>query len=220
VSAVNRIARRAFAAVALALPVGIATPASACALLDPDCVAGGVVDAVEEGTGGVADTVDDTTGAVDETVGVVVGAVDDATGGAIGDLVGDPPSVVPDPDASPGDDPEGRDGPHGDGRDDRRGTGVTTRRESPAGIAPSGPRRSTGPSIDTIHAAASSGGSPDRPRFPASLGPALAAALPSLAALAVLFLLTVAFVAVQDRIDRRDPRLALAPTGPRVVPFR
>jgi hypothetical protein len=217
---VNRIVRHVIAAVALALPVGVATPASACALLEPGCVVGGVVDAVEEGTGGVGDTVDETAGTVEETADDVVAAVDDATGGAIGGLVGDAPPEVPDPDdPSPGDGPQGRDDPRpGDGRDDRRGTGATTRRESLAGAAAPGPRRSTGPSIDTVEADSVAPQAP--PRLPVRLGPALAAALPSLAALAVLFALTLAFVAIQDRIDRRDPRLALAPTGPRVVPFR
>jgi hypothetical protein len=35
----------------------------------------------------------------------------------------------------------------------------------------------------------------------------------------VLALIVGAFLLAQDRIDRRDPRLALAPLGPDVLPF-
>jgi hypothetical protein len=35
----------------------------------------------------------------------------------------------------------------------------------------------------------------------------------------ILALIVVAFVAVQNRLDRRDPKLALAPIGPDVLTF-
>ncbi|HEV2952424.1 MAG TPA: hypothetical protein VGZ51_09975 [Actinomycetota bacterium] len=41
----------------------------------------------------------------------------------------------------------------------------------------------------------------------------------SLAMVLALFGLTVAFVALQDRLDRSDPRLALAPVESDVVEF-
>jgi hypothetical protein len=41
----------------------------------------------------------------------------------------------------------------------------------------------------------------------------------SLAIVAALFGLAVAFVAIQDRLDRNDPRLAIAPVESDLVEF-
>ena len=50
-------------------------------------------------------------------------------------------------------------------------------------------------------------------------GGTLASVARSLAIVLALFGLAVAFVAIQDRLDRRDPRLALAPVESDVVEF-
>jgi hypothetical protein len=65
---------------------------------------------------------------------------------------------------------------------------------------------------------AASGVSPARPSFE-GFGDALRGAAPSLAIVLAFFLLAVAFIAIQVRLDRKDPRLSLAPLESDVVDF-
>jgi hypothetical protein len=51
------------------------------------------------------------------------------------------------------------------------------------------------------------------------IGRVLIGAAESLVAVLLLFGVTLAFALVQNRIDRNDPKLALAPMRPEVIPF-
>jgi hypothetical protein len=72
----------------------------------------------------------------------------------------------------------------------------------------------------TTISAASGAAPPDRRDPPGTtFGDALGGVARSLAIVLTLFGLAVAFVAIQDRLDRADPKLALAPVESDVVEF-
>ena len=54
----------------------------------------------------------------------------------------------------------------------------------------------------------------------AGLGPSLIEAARSIVTVLLLFTIAGIFVLIQDRLDRRDPRLTSSPLHPDVVPFR
>ena len=190
---------------------------AACPPLDIECQLDGVVDT---GKGLVDDVIDpiETPGddiidrTVDPIVDDVFDTVDDVLGGGDpidlpepigggdggGTHVGGPPA------------PHQRPSAHSPTVPEERGAVV-------AGRSPDGPGIATGPTISAASGIAPLG-STDRTsgnRF----GEVLGGVARSLAVVLALFGLAVAFVAVQDRFDRSDPRLALAPVEPDVVNF-
>ena len=190
---------------------GAASAQAACPALDPLCVIEDTVDdgvgLVEDTVGGIETPVDDVLDPLDEVVDPVVdtifGTVDDVLGGeqpeqpgGTGDGGGAQPGVH-------------QGGPEPSGRPDR---------------ATAGPRVHERPEIGRVFAPAVA----PRPIADATgspvagsgrVGAAIGAVARSLAIVLALFGLTLAFAAIQDRLDRDDPRLSLAPIRSDVVTF-
>lgn len=197
---------RALAVAALlALPIVLAAPASAdeCPPLDIDCVVGEVV---EEGGGVLEETVE----TVEETAGEVTEPV-----------LGGTPA---DPGGTPG---AGQDEPAGDGdpgnRDERRrdrdrragtpGGAAASRTAVRAGAEPAAASTPATIPFDPAQTVT------DEPALRQRLAAAGAGAVKSLAAVLLLMIGAGVFVLIQNRLDRKDPRLALAPTRSDVVRF-
>lgn len=227
----SRVPLRAIAAVmmlTLCLLVLAARPARAdCDVLDPTCVGETVDDTTDE----VVETVDEVVETVDDTVEEVVGTVEEAadevvetveeTVAAVTDTVDEtidpiaPIPGVPDVPETPGvdDPPTGEDpNPGVDSSvvrpDPRGGSGPLAGAGPLAGSGPLGPAGFVGDAILT---------SPQGLLGPFA-GPAADLAK-RLAFPLALIVLVFAFVAVQNRLDRKDPKLALAATAPDVLSF-
>jgi hypothetical protein len=198
-----------------------ATPArAACALTDLACVTETVTDVTEP----ITETVDDVTEVTDQVIGTVGGVVDqveDTVDPMVDEVpLPDPPIDVTEPattaDSGVGSDPRTGPGtPRGDsgnGSSDP-GSGSSVERPIPvqalvggtfvSGLDPS-------PSSDVRI-----GPSPPADRT----GVSLEDVVKGFAFPLGLMLIVGAFLLVQDRLDRRDPRLALAPVGPDVLDF-
>jgi len=221
---VNRRARCVAAMIFVALPIATAGPAAAeCATLDLTCSVGDVVDTGEGITGGVAGTVDGVAGTVDG----VTGTVEDAVGSArdtIEDVL-DPVGEEPPPPTTGGGDGGKTDGTDDDPKQDEASNdepSVVGAAPGPGGPGdtderpPTGSRRSSGlsPALSPSPA-----GFEPQPGVSQIIGSAIAHVLPSLAAVLALLGVAAAFVLVQDRLDRRDPRLVLAPVDADLVRF-
>ena len=227
-----------------AAPMAAADPCPldlGCVLDTTTTTAGGVVDTTTTTTGGV---VDDTTttagGVVDDTTTTAGGVVDDTTT-AVGDTVEgdgpiDPGTVVHGvvPGGLPGNGgvvPGNGDIPPGGGSTPPSG-GSTPGGGTPAGPPAAGTHggptgvvvgTGSGSIVPAVTGAASTTvGHP----FPTFLDGGTGGALFSGAGLArtfafplVLILLVIGFVFVQDRIDRKDPKLSLAPVGSDYLTF-
>jgi hypothetical protein len=190
---------------------------AACAVLDITCQVDGTVDVVEDVVNDVPiDTPLDET--IDPIIDPIVDPVLDGVFDRVDDVVGETPVDVPDPIGGGGSHvvaPPASDGP-------------TQVKPSPVDLQ--GPaifdgRNPDGPGLTRIPQAvisATSGvapsGTEDR-TVENRLGGTLGGFARGFAILLALFGLAVAFVAVQDRLDRHDPRLALAPVGSDVVEF-
>lgn len=175
---------------------GLSDPAAAdeaCAALDVTCEVTSVIGDSEEVVG---DTTDEGTGTVDQVVGEV---------GSI---------VNPPADPGPGGGGDGGADPGGRGDDDGRRGGTPRQQGRGAEPAP-GPRPPLSPALTERV----SGGI--RPTLPAGdpIAATVEAAAKGLVALVVLSAIAAAFVMIQQRIDRGDPKLALAPTTSDVVEF-
>lgn len=190
---------------ALAL-TGQAAANAACPALDAACRAGEALAAGD-------DLVDGTTEPIDTPADGTVDPIVDDHLDRVHDLLGGGPIDLPDPiDDEPGGE-HGRTGPRPSGSPDpsRRGAAGGRSPESPGLSGPFGP----------IISATSGTAPPERGdrTTGSSLEDALGGVARSLAIVLALFGLAVAFVAIQDHLDRDDPRLALAPVDPDVVGF-
>jgi hypothetical protein len=192
----------------------LASPAAAdpCALIDPECVTETVDDTVDKVTETVGsaeetakDTLDDGSEVVGDTATGLVGTVKDTVDGLLGK------KRDPDPGPKPGGG-VGRDRP---GARDHRGEGRRTA-QGQVGLR-SEPRD---PSLDTTFRRGQSVldwptlNPPDGGVLRRAAGAATRLAFPILLASMV-----VAFLAIQNYLDRRDPRLASAPLGPDLLTF-
>ena len=196
-----------------------ATPArAACALTDLACVTEPITETVDDVTEPITEVTDQVPG----TVGGVVDEVEDTVDPIVDEVtpLPDPPidatgpatpadtGVGPDPRTGPGTPP----GDSGHGSSDP-GPGGSIQRPIPvqalvggafvSGLDPS-------PSSDVRM-----GPSPPAERT----GVSLEDVVKGFAFPLGLVLIVGAFLLVQDRLDRRDPRLALAPVGPDVLDF-
>jgi hypothetical protein len=204
-----------------------------CPLLDPDCLTD-VVDEVADGAGdvaddtvdGVTDVVDDTVDVVDETVNGGPGIVEDGTGvientvdqgeetvkDVVDDVVGADETPVPVPDPDNGTEP-GRDQTPGGA-----GGGAFPRGLEPP--APPSPVLQIPVPISTTGVSARGAAAPsDGPGLLDRLGGAAAAAARQLSFPIALSLVVVAFVLFQNYLDRKDPKLAVAPIAADVMKF-
>ena len=187
-----------------------------CPALDLACLAdetvGAGVDVVEDVSSGGA-PVDDTLDPVTDTVDPVV----DDTLGRVEELLGGGPVDLPDPvdgGSHTGGRPSGGDRPPGSGtpRGAAPRDGVGLRGADRSALA--GPPGST----DGIATGTPRGLRPDRTAG-ARFGGALGGVARSVGIVLALLGLAAAFVAIQDRFDRSDPRLALAPVESDIVEF-
>jgi hypothetical protein len=239
VRVVARVGRRA-AAVSLIVTLwsvmfAVGPARAACDVLDPTCAVETVEETVDSATETVDDTVEEATETVDETVVIVTEEVDETveivteevdetvegTVRPVDEVIGGPsqpnlPGVNPDPGPPlPTVDPAPSGGGGGNGSD-VVGSGVG---DGPRGTPRGGvvgpfvldpPALGDAPAVESsleprgfLGGIAGSGGSiVSRIAFPLALA-----------------LLVFLFVAFQDRVDGRDPKLALAATSPDVLRF-
>jgi hypothetical protein len=188
----------------------------------------GVVDTVDETVDGVVDTVEETVDGVGDAVEEVVDPTGDDGGGGRPDDEGSPESAAPaaDDPTEPGApaDPESRAGGSapGSGPTDPPGGRVE---DEPAATTPGAAATEgslaapapipAGSAIAEASARTILGGLGDRDRSP--LG--FANAVKSFVFPVALGLALAAFLLTQNRLDRRAPKLALAPGEPDVVGF-
>jgi hypothetical protein len=175
-----------------------------CGPLDVDCLVGTLEPdgALDDPIGAVDDTLDGAEDAVDTVVDPVLEIVGDLLGG--GGIV-DPPG---------GDEPGG----HTAGPGTRvGGTGGAGPAGSP--LRPSAIAREAARPL-TVIGAAINGSRPAVPSPPPDrFDGLLEGAVRGLLLMAILVGLTLAFLVVQGRLDRNDPKLARAPLRPEVVTF-
>jgi hypothetical protein len=196
---------------------GEASAQAACPVLDPLCViednVDGGVGLLEDTVGGIETPVDDVLDPLDEIVDPVVdtifGTVDDVLAGGGGEQ--------PEPPGGTGDGGGAQPGVH-QGRPEPSG------RPDRATVDIAGPRAHERPEIGRVFAPlvaprpiADATGSPVEGS--GRVGAAIGAVARSLAIVLALFGLTLGFAAIQDRLDRNDPRLSLAPIRSDVVTF-
>ena len=189
---------------------------AACPPLDVECQLDEVIDT---GEGLVDDVIDPIETPVDDIINPIVDPIVDDVFDTVDDTVSGGPVDVPNPvggGEGGGSHIGGPPAPHqppGAHRPivpEERGAVVV-------GRSPDGPGIATGPAISAASGFAPLGNT-DRAsgnRF----GEVLGGAARSLAIVLALFGLAVAFVGIQDRFDRSDPRLALAPVESDVVEF-
>jgi hypothetical protein len=199
-----------------------AAPARSCPLTDPGCVIETVDDVVEpvtEVTDPVVDQVDQVVDPVTEvtdpvvgTVGGVINGVEDTVDPIVD--VTEPPAqghsdVGSDPRTGPGAPPDS-----GNGRSDV-GSGSFVERPIPPPALVGGEFI---PSLDSVRPISDVriGASPPTERSGVSFENVVKGLVAFPLALA---LIVGAFLLAQNRLDRRDPRLALAPVGPDVLDF-
>jgi hypothetical protein len=186
---------------------------AACSVLDIACQVDGTVDVIEDV---VNDDPIDTP--VDETIDPLVDPILDDVFDRVDEVVDREPIDIPDPIGGGG-------GSHVTGPPVVGGPPRVTPNPADQGRASFGGRDPDGPGIvgvpRTVISATSGvapSGSEDRTagnRFGGTLG----SVARGFAILLALFGLAVAFVGIQDRLDRHDPRLALAPVESDVVEF-
>ena len=207
-SRIGRLALIATGTVAFAL-AGQPSASAACLELDIACRADGAIDAgkqlLDDSTEPVETPVDETTDPI----------VEDAFDRAHEVLAGDPIDL-PDPNGGGGGGGGGQGGtdPRPPGAPNQAGPGAVVGRN------PDGPgfMRPVQMIISATSGTTPPGGHVDR-TFGERVGEALGGLARSLAIVLALFGLAIAFVTIQDRLDRNDPRLALAPVDSDVVEF-
>ena len=235
----SRATRWGVAFLLASIPWVVIAPAAhaSCAITDLQCVTNDVNqtvtttvnDTVGDAGGAVGDTVDKANDTLNDVVDTAKKTVDD-TVGKVQDTVDDTVGRVPDPTGGgggtdpigtgPGDDGPGggRTGP-GSGRDGGK-NGATG--PSGGGAAPSlvptvtSPRVSmTGTGMEPVAPSTPE----QRPGLAGRIARVAAAAAKGLGFPLALALIVVGFLLAQDRVDRRDPKLALAPIRPEVATF-
>jgi hypothetical protein len=184
---------------------------AACPGQDAACQAG-------EALGAGEDLVDATTEPVDTPVDGTVDPIVDDHLDRVYDLLDGGPIDLPDPVD------EGPRGGHGGTGPRAPGSPDPSGRKAAGGRGAAGDRNPDGPGLAGPFGpiiSAATGSAPERGGRPtgSSFGDALGGVARSLAIVLALFGLAVAFVAIQDHLDRNDPRVALAPVDSDVVEF-
>lgn len=200
--------------------VAAAPARAACPLTDPACVietvdevAQPVTEVTDPVVDQVVDPVTEVTDPVVETIGGVINGVED-TVDPIVDVTEPPAQGHSDVGSDPGTDPGARPGDSGDGRSDV-GPGSFVERPIPPPALVGG---AFIPSVESVRPISDVriGASPPTERSGVSFENVVKGLVAFPLALA---LIVGAFLLAQNRLDRRDPRLALAPVGPDVLDF-
>lgn len=194
---------------------GTVSAQAACPVLDPLCVIEDTVDdgvgLVEDTVGGLETPVDDVLDPLDEVVDPVAdtifGTVDDVIGGGGGEQPEPPGGAGDDGGAQPG---VHQGGPEPSARPDRETVALPRVHERPEIGRVFVPVVAPRPIADATGSPVEGSG---------RVGAAIGAVARSLVIVLALFGLTLAFAAIQDRLDRNDPRLSLAPIRSDVVTF-
>jgi len=202
----RRAAASALLAVWFVALFPIAARADDCPITDLNCTVGTVDDTIGAVTGAGDDTTKQAKDAVDDTTTKVTDAVSGVTGGTHED----PPPVD-----------GGKD--HG-GNPGATGSGGSSRNHGVAGrgfaAAASTATREAGTAVTTSPLTLREAASPRRPSDDAATARRIRAVATGIAvALLVMIGAALAFVAVQNRMDRRDPKLLLAPVTEELVTF-
>ena len=213
-------------AIGASFVVAAAPTAAACPLTDPACATGTVTETVDPVTEPVTEVSDPVVDQVDQvvdpvtevtdpvvgTIGGVINGVEDTVDPIVG--VTEPPAqghsdVGSDPRTGPGAPPDS-----GNGRSDV-GSGSFVERPIPPPALVGG---AFIPSLDSVRPISDVriGASPPTERSGVSFENVVKGLVAFPLALA---LIVGAFLLAQNRLDRRDPRLALAPVGPDVLDF-
>jgi len=213
-----------------------AGPARACDVLDPTCVSETVDDTVDGATETVEDTVDETTGdteqTVEETVETVEETVESVTGdpgetveetvetgiGPVDDVIGglSPPTLPGTDPVPPGTvDPA----PGGNGAGNGSDVGGSGGGDPQAGTPPGGIAGPFALDPSSFGSAFVVETAPAPQGFLGGLAGPIAEVASRIAFPLALAVLVLLFVAFQNRLDRRDPKLALAATSPDVLRF-
>jgi len=211
----SRVPRRAVVVLAVGASFMVMAPAARadCTLAAPSCVIDSVEEIVDPPTEITDPVQEEVTEVTDPVVGTVGGLVDnvDETVGPIIDEVGAPvpgPSVEIIEPASPGVSPV-----------DPPTERVDVGRSSFVGRTVPVPALAGSPFLPNLELSSADeariGPTPPAERSGLSLEDVVKGLTFPLA----LALIVGAFLLAQDRIDRRDPRLALAPLGPDILPF-
>ena len=209
----------------------MSVPAMACPVTDLSCLPQTVADPVTA----VQDTVDQTTTTVEETAATVnktVEPVTDAVKGVLGQVpdppdpgvIDDPTGILPGVLGSTVTQPSGPGATKSGGNGTTNGPGGGNPRTAGGGaVSPSSFGR--GPVIGPVSIAApiflTAAGSQTIPRQGLfdRIGSRAIQVAKALAFPLALALIVLLFVAVQNRIDRKDPKLALAPVAPDLLRF-
>jgi hypothetical protein len=178
-----------------------------CDPLDATCV-------VTDVTGSGQETVND---AVDSLTGTAKPIVDDPRGAV--DKILNPDDIGLPGDGTGGGDPPGGGRPNG-GHDTHRPPGGSHAGQGPRFQPSAGPRaahpRSAGSSFDPLPNPIASS---KEPIFEDRVGEAVHVVAQSLGVVLALLAVAAGFVMVQNRLDRRDPKLALAPVETEMMVF-
>jgi hypothetical protein len=213
----------------------MSVPAMACPVTDLSCTVADPVSAVQDTVNHTTTTVEDTAATVTDKVNETVEPVTDTVKGVLGQ-VPDPPDtgVIDDPTGILPDVP------------DVLGSTVT-QPSAPGATKPGGNGNATGTGGGNPRSAGGGGGAVSPLSFgrgpvigplapPISLTPAVSQSIQrgglfdQIGSLAIeaakelafplaLALIVLLFVAIQNRIDRKDPKLALAPVAPDLLRF-
>jgi len=212
----SRVPRRAVVVVAVGASFMVTAPAARadCSLADPSCVTDtveGVVDPATEITDPVAEEVTEVT---DPVVGTVGGLVENVVEETVGPTIDEVGGRVPGPSVEVVEPPSAG-GPSVDPPTER----VDEGRSGFAGRSVPVPALAGSPFVPNLELS-STDEARIGPRPPAERsGLSLEDVVKGLTFPLALALIVGAFLLAQDRIDRRDPRLALAPLGPDILPF-
>jgi hypothetical protein len=220
------------AAMLLSVPFALATAASAqtCAAPDLTCTVDHVIDDGQDGTGAADDPVGDGVGnAVDDVGGTAQGAVDDVQQ-TVDHTAGTVHETLDDVLGSGGIDPPGGGGGGNGGGGDghhtgKGGTGHGNvgngggRAHTRSGTAGAGVHASVATGTEPLTPTTGEAGTTDRGALPPTVGQVAARVIGGIAVMALLLGAVAAFLSLQDRLDRGDPKLVPAAIGSDRVRF-
>jgi hypothetical protein len=217
--------RSVFVISLMTVPFALPTSAGAqtCAPTDLTCTVDRVGGAAQDIANDPAGTAQDGVDAGQDAVGAAQGAAKDAVGtvrNTIDQVLGDGGITPPTGGGDGGHGGAGNgDGPRGSNGSGHKPQGVGAPR--PAGSAASGGPISASPTGGDQPgvAAVDPWSHPIDHASSPTIGPVAAGVIGGVALMAVLLGAVVAFLAFQDRIDRRDPKLAMAAVGSDRVSF-